>query len=221
MILSGHCTVQAGGQTFEAIGARLNVFSGAPYTVYVPCEVGFEIVGIGDVEIALCKAPSDLACPVRLITPPEVKTKSVGRLNWRRDIRDILDADVPAKHLVIGETLTPPGHWSSTPPHRHDFDQLPEEADMEEVYFFKVAPHQGFGIQRVYTDNRTTDEAYAIEENDAVVLPEGYHPVVAGPGYRLYYLWILAGSQRVLSPRDDPAHAWLKNVEPIAEELGL
>lgn len=221
VILSGQCTVKAGVETFEAIGARRDVFSGAPYAVYVPCDMAYEIVGVGDVEIALCKAPSDLKCPVRLITPSEVKTKSVGRLNWRRDVRDILDTDVEAKHFVIGETLNPPGHWSSAPPHRHDFDRLPEEANMEEVYFFKLKPSGGFGIQRVYTDDRSTDEAYGIEEDDAVVLPEGYHPVVAGPGYRLYYLWILAGEHRILCPRDDPAHAWLKNVEPIAEEIGL
>ena len=221
VILSGRCTVKAGGQSFEAIGARLDVFSGAPYAVYVPCDVAYEVIGVGDVEIALCKAPSDLKSPVRLISPAEVKVKSVGTLNWRRDVRDILDTGVQAKHLVVGETLNPPGHWSSAPPHRHDHDNPPEEVDMEEVYFFKIKPSQGFGIQRVYTDDRSTDEAYGIEDNDAVVLPEGYHPVVAGPGYQLYYLWILAGKHRVLCPKDDPAHAWLKHVEPIVEEIGL
>ena len=92
---------------------------------------------------------------------------------------------------------------------------------MEEVYFFRVKPSQGFGLQRVYTDSRSLDEAYTVENDDTVVLPEGYHPVVAGPGYRLYYLWILAGRQRILRPRDDPDHQWLKDAEPIIEEVGL
>ena len=221
VVLCGRCTIAAGDQVFEAIGDREDVFAGAPYAVYVPCDTPYSVMGIGEADVAVCTAPSDLRSAVRLITPGEVKVHSVGTLNWRRDVRDIIDVSVEAKHLVIGETVNPPGHWSSAPPHRHDFDNLPEEVDMEEVYFFRVNPRQGFGLQRVYTDDRSVDEAYTVENDDTVVLPEGYHPVVAGPGYRLYYLWILAGRQRVLRPRDDPHHRWLKDAEPIMEEVGL
>jgi len=221
VILSGRCTVKVDGETFAGIGGRKDVFSGEAYSLYIPAGRSFKVTGIGDVQIALCRAPSDLEGDVRLISPEDVRIRSVGALNWRRDVKDIIDLRTEASHLVIGETINPPGNWSSIPPHRHDFDNLPEESDMEEVYFFKFSPRQGFGFQRIYTDDRSRDEAYVVEDGDTVILPEGYHPVAAAPGYRLYYLWILAGEKRILAPRDDPAHAWLKNFEPIADELGL
>jgi 5-deoxy-glucuronate isomerase len=143
----------------------------------------------------------------------------VGRHNWKRTCHDIIPGGFPAKYLVVGETFNPPGNWSSVPPHCHEKDNLPVESLQEEVYYFKMSPSQGFGLQRMYTDDRSIDECYAIQDNDTVALPRGYHPIAAAPGYRLYYLWVLAGPKRAMVPRDDPAHAWLKNCEPILDEV--
>jgi 5-deoxy-D-glucuronate isomerase len=33
--------------------------------------------------------------------------------------------------------------------------------------------------------------------------------VSAAPGYRLYYLWAIAGEQRKLAVHEDPAHTWI------------
>ena len=121
----------------------------------------------------------------------------------------IYEENVAAGRLVLGETINPPGNWSSAPPHKHDADDPPNEAELEEIYFFKVEPRQGFGIQRLY-NKRDFDVAYTLKDGDAVAIPEGYHPVVAGPGYRLYYLWFLAGRGRRLHPRTDPDHAWVE-----------
>jgi len=221
VVLGGRCTVYAGVEAYEGIGERQDVFSGEAHAVFVPPGHRVRVVGLGDVEVAVCKAPSDREGPPRLIFPGEVRVRSVGKLNWRRDVKEIVGPQVSAQHLLVGETVNPPGNWSSSPPHRHDFDRPPEEADMEEVYFFKVKPRQGFGIQRIYTEDRDVDEVYVVEDGDTVVIPRGYHPVVAGPGYRLCYLWVLAGRERILLPYDDPAHRWLKDVEPIVEEAGL
>lgn len=210
IILSGKCSLKAGDQEWKSVGERPDVFSGRAFGVYVPCQSEYRITAEGEVEIAICKAPSRLVCPPRLIRPEEVKVKSVGKDNWRRDVYDIIGLTVEAERLVIGETLNPPGNWSSAPPHKHDVDNLPWESDQEEVYFFRVAPPQGFGMQRIYTDDGSLNEAYVLKNNDTVVIPEGYHAVVAAPGYRLYYLWILAGQKRILQPRDDPQHAWIK-----------
>jgi 5-deoxy-glucuronate isomerase len=83
---------------------------------------------------------------------------------------------------------------------------------MEEVYFFKVSPSPGFGIQRVYSPARGFDETFIIRDNSLVKLPFGYHPVAAAPGYQLYYLWILAGEPRNYILRDDPDHKWVKEL---------
>lgn len=214
VILSGHCSIMIDEKTkWFNVGARASVFAGRPYAAYIPpgCEAG--ITGESDVEIAVCKAPSKKKGRPVLINPEMVRHKSVGRDNWRRDVYDIVDSSIPAEHLVVGETVNPPGNWSSSPPHKHDEDNQPFEAKMEELYFYKLNPQQGFGLQRVYTADGETDETYTVEENDVLVIPKGYHPVVAAPGYQLYYLWVLAGKQRDLCPNDDPKHSWIKEIK--------
>lgn len=210
IILSGKCSLKAGDREWKSVGERPDVFSGRASGVYVPCRSGYRITTEDEVEVAVCKAPSKLACPPRLVKPEEVKVKSVGKDNWRRDVYDIIDLTVEAERLVIGEMINPPGNWSSAPPHKHDVDNLPQESNQEELYFFRVDPPQGFGMQRLYTDDGSLNEAYVLENNDTVAIPKGYHPLAAAPGYRLYYLWILAGEKRVLKPRDDPRHTWIK-----------
>lgn len=82
---------------------------------------------------------------------------------------------------------------------------------MEELYFFKVHPKQGFGVQVIYrSSGGCREEAYLIKDGDAVFIENGYHPVAAPPGYAVYYLWVLAGEERVLIPRIDPDHAWVE-----------
>ena len=210
IILSGKCSIEAGDREWKSVGERADVFSGRASGVYVPCRSGYRVSAEDKVEVAVCKVPSKLVCPPRLIKPGDVKAKSVGKDNWRRDVYDIIDLSVEAERLVIGETINPPGNWSSAPPHKHDVDNLPQESDQEELYFFRVSPPQGFGMQRIYSDDGSLDEAYVLENNDTIAIPEGYHPVAAAPGYRLYYLWILAGEKRILQPKDDPRHAWIK-----------
>ncbi len=211
VILSGKCDVKAGEEVFAGIGERENVFAGRAYAVYVSPGMGFEIKAVTDCEIAVCGAPAEKKGKIRLITPGENKQKTVGKGNWQRDVYNIIDDSVDADKLLIGETINPPGNWSSAPPHRHEEDNLPEESKLDEVYFYKFNPDKGFGIQKVYTDDNSIDETYTIKNNDTVIIPRGYHPVVAGPGYELYYLWILAGDKRVMKVKDDPVHAWLKN----------
>jgi 5-deoxy-glucuronate isomerase len=109
----------------------------------------------------------------------------------------------------VGETFNEPGGWSSYPPHKHDRHDPPAEVALQEVYHFRLQPRQGFGIQRMYSPERGTDEVLVVEDGDTVLIPFGYHPVVAAPGYRLYYLWALAGEGRDLRLREDPAHAWV------------
>jgi len=143
---------------------------------------------------------------------------SSGRQNWRREVRYFLTPERQADRLIVGETVVPPGNWASSPPHRHERDDPPHESVLEEIYLFKFRPAQGFGVQCVYSDDRELEEAILLRDGDAVAIPGGYHPVVAAPGYAMHYLAILAGDQRVMLPRDDPAHAWLKDAEPLLDQ---
>lgn len=219
VILSGKCTVSGEDFIWDKIGARPNVFAGKATGFYVPGKRSAHLTADEAVEVAIVKAPSDLDAKPRLITPEDVQLKVVGAHNWKRYIHSIVDMRTSAAKLVVGETFNPPGNWSSSPPHRHDKHSPPEEVDMEEIYHFRLMPSQGFGIQRIYTDDRGIDRLYVLHDQDTVVIPEGYHPVVAAAGYRLYYLWMMAGSSRVLIPREDPNHAWLGGAEAIVKEI--
>jgi len=109
----------------------------------------------------------------------------------------------------VVEVRTPTGHSSSYPPHTHDRDQPPSETRLEETYYHRIDPPQGFGFQRVYTDARDIDESHAAEDHDVMVVPRGYHPVVVPWGYRSCYLNVMAGPVRRWHFANDPAHAWI------------
>jgi len=210
VILKGKCNFEVGSASYREIGGRENVFEERGYSVYAPVGESFRIEALTDLEVAVCMAEAEREKAPCLITPDQVKERVVGKDNWQRSVFDIVDASVDACRFLVGETINPPGNWSSAPPHRHDIDNLPEESNLEEAYFFRVDPPQGFGVIRVYTDDLSLDEIYSVTNNDLVIIPEGYHPVGALAGYKVYYLWMLAGEKRILRPRDDPTHAWIK-----------
>ena len=214
VVLSGKCSIRAGEERFEKIGEREDVFAGRAYALYVPNDREYHVRGETECEIALCYARCDepIAAPKvsHLFTPGQNKLRIVGDGNWRREVVDIIDQSIPAQRLLIGETYNPPGNWSSYPPHRHENDNPPVESKHEELYYFRISHPQGFGFQRIYTDDGSIDETYTLKDGDVTLIPRGYHPVVAGAGYRLYYLWVLAGVGRTLIMRDDPEHQWIK-----------
>ena len=122
-----------------------------------------------------------------------------------REIAHILMEDEPADSLLVTEVITPAGHWSSFPPHKHDVDDPPRETLLEETYYHRVRPTSGFGFQRVYTEDATLDEAIAVRDGDVVLVPRGYHPVAAGARHDLYYLNVMAGPVREWRISADPA----------------
>jgi len=229
VVLGGKCDVAAGGQRWERIGERVDVFGGKPTAVYVPPGCEFEVTGRGKVEVAVCGAQAESGPAATLIPPERVGFRKVGEGAFHREIHDLVTAEsFPAKRLIVGETYNPPGLWSSYPAHKHDRAEPPQESALEEVYHFRVQPPQGFGLQRVYGEGlpgpsgprgdpsgsqrgQGFDEAYAVQDRDTAVITRGYHPVVAAPGYRLYYLWMLAGERRIMQWREDPAHAWVRD----------
>src|SRR5512146_664427 len=175
VILGGKATFTVGGELFERVGGRPNAFSGKPYSVYIPCQTGFTVTGVGRVEIALTSAPSDLMSAPYVIPPERVATGVWGAANFSRNYHQILtlvsQPDLPARRLIVGETYTPSGNWSTFPPHKHEADELPREAYHEEMYFFKVSPPDGFGIARYYNDQ--VDTGYMVRDNTILMAPNG------------------------------------------------
>ena len=132
-------------------------------------------------------------------------------MTTQEELFDILDETIEANSLLVGETISKPGHWSSYPPHKHDTDNPPHETALEELYYFRFKPSGGFGFQRIYSEDHSLDESFMIEDSSVVLIPSGYHPVASAPGYSLYYLWILAGKKRILQPHFDLKYKWVDN----------
>jgi 5-deoxy-glucuronate isomerase len=210
VVLTGTVTVSAQGQTWRDIGRRASVFADeAPYAVYVPADEAVRVVATTASEIAVARAPGSAARAARLIEPASMTRSVRGEGLNTRFVCDILPQTQPADHLLVVEVRTPSGHSSSYPPHKHDTDNLPAESSLEETYYHRLAPAQGFVFQRVYTDDRSLDESLAVEDHDVVMVPRGYHPVVVPYGYESYYLNVMAGPTREWHFRNDPAHEWM------------
>lgn len=210
VILAGRASVTSGADHWESIGERGSVFEELPpYAVYLPPQRDFEVTAEGAVEFALCWAPASGRYPARLITPQQCQREERGVGTNRRKVCNILFDNMEAERLLVVEVITPNGNWSSYPPHKHDTDAAPMETSLEETYFHKLSPPQGFAFQRVYTDDRSLDETMTVHNNDVVMVPRGYHPVGAPHGYDLYYLNVMAGPKREWIFRNDPAHEWI------------
>ncbi|MCS6951757.1 MAG: 5-deoxy-glucuronate isomerase [Bryobacterales bacterium] len=214
VLLGGQAKVAAGGKTWAGIGGRRDVFSGMPHALYLPCGLReVRIEASSEVcEVAICGARAERPYEPVLIEPGSVEIEIRGGENATRQIHHILKPDFPADRIMVVEVYTPGGNWSSYPPHKHDEHRPPEEADLDEIYFYKLARPEGFAIQRVYTRDGRLDETLTVRHHEVVLIPEGYHPVVAAHGYDCYYLNVLAGSARSMAASDDPDYAWVRGL---------
>jgi 5-deoxy-glucuronate isomerase len=209
--LGGRCRVDAADESWQ-IGERANVFAGNPWALYLPIRTTYEIEAQTELELAVCATRAEHSYPPRLIRPEDVEVEIRGAGNAARQINHIVKPEFPAHRLLVVEVFTPSGNWSSYPPHKHDVSNLPDEADLEEIYYYRIAPADGFGLQRLYTADKGIDQAYVIRDGDLLLVPEGYHVFAVAQGYTGYYLNILAGNEsiRTMQPADDPAFAWVR-----------
>ena len=223
VILGGKACFEINGNKFEKVGGRPNVFNGKPHSVYIPAGAKYIIQAEGPVEIALPSASSDLTVEPYLITPTQVVSGIWGAANFKRYFNQILTTvaqpDLPARRLIVGETFTPSGNWSTFPPHKHQVDDLPREAFHEEMYYFRVNPADGFGICHYYNEEGD-EENFTVKDNSIHMMPRGYHTVVSAPGYTTYYLWFLAGNQRIQATTDDASLSWVGRTVAMLKELG-
>jgi 5-deoxy-glucuronate isomerase len=208
-----HCVVVLSGTVsigeFRDLGGRADPWSGMPDAAYLPPGSHYVIEGEG--AVAICSAPAREGAQARVLAGSAATVETRGHGSQQRFVRPILMGDEAADSLLVCEVITPGGHWSSYPPHKHDRDALPEESFLEETYYHRIQPAGGFAFQRVYTADGELDETVTVRDGDIVLVPRGYHTVSAPPGYDLYYLNVMAGPTRAWVVANDPDHAWTLN----------
>jgi 5-deoxy-glucuronate isomerase len=210
VLLGGTCVCDW-GKGKQEIGGRENVFDGLPHTLYLPAQNKASFQAESICEIAECRVPSTAKLEPALLAPSDVSSSLRGGGNVSRQIVDIISPSFPADKLVVIEVYTPGGNWSSYPPHKHDTHNPPEEVDLDEIYYFRIADPQGFAFQHLYGGHHGKECTVKAKDGDVVLVRSGYHTVVAGPGYDTYYLNFLAGTSRELAVTDDVRHTWIRS----------
>lgn len=209
VILGGRIEVRVDGQSYGPLGGRQNVFDGKATALYIPRESAYLVTARESCETALCRVRAEKKYAPFVVEPREVAVHHRGEQLWQREVHDIITGNGQGRvdRLIVGETFNAPGNWSSFPPHKHDCTIPGREAELREIYHYRLEPTQLFGVQVIYKEKDTgANQAFLIRHRDSVYIPGGYHPVAAPPGVKLYYLWFLAGTRgRELLPCDDPA----------------
>ncbi len=221
--LCGRYSISSSRGSWVGIGGRPHVFAGGAHALYLPRRTGLTVTAEEAGEFAVTWVPTSEDHEPWLVRPEDVAVSIRGGDNVSRQINDLLPPGSPVHRIVLVEVYTPSGNWSSYPPHKHDVHIEDDagsliEADLEEVYFYQIDRPEGFAYQRVYTDENSPmhaagnpiDALVRVGHNEAVLVPEGYHPVVSMPGYTTYYLNVLAGSAQSLANQEDPNYGWVK-----------
>jgi 5-deoxy-glucuronate isomerase len=217
---------------FGKVGEREDVFTGKPWALLMPPGTSYRMRARTPLHLAIVSAPAESTVPARLIRPEEVRVEVRGKGVTERRIHWILSERDPAARLLLVEVLTPAGHWSTYPPHKHDEDKTGVERALEELYYYRFSPEHGFAFQGIYTkhphpalpqrgrgeellprergrENEGLNVSIRARHDDLVLVPRGYHVVSAAPGYDCYYLNAMAGAVREWLFTTDPDHQWL------------
>ncbi|SDJ39127.1 5-deoxy-glucuronate isomerase [Salipiger marinus] len=209
VLVEGRARISGGGTDFGELGERLSVFEKTPpAAVYVPGGSGWEATATTDCTLAVCTAPGHGGHGPRLLDVPDRVSRGSGS-NLRHVHNIAMEDNDVADSLLVTEVFTPAGNWSSYPPHRHDEDDFPRMTLLEESYYHRLNPAQGYGHQRVFTEDGSLDETMSFSDHDVVLVPRGHHPCGAPHGYELYYLNVMAGPHRKWRFRNHPDHDWI------------
>jgi 5-deoxy-glucuronate isomerase len=198
VLVEGKAALTADGRDWGVLGDRMDVFEKTPpHSLYIPNGTEWTAAAVTDCTLAVCSAPGRGGHPPRRIGPDGITLSERGKGTNTRFINNIaMENEDFADSLLVTEVFTPAGHWSSYPSHRHDEDDFPRITYLEETYYHRLNPKDGFGIQRVYTDDGRLDETMAVADGDVTLVPRGHHPCGAPYGFEMYYLNVMAGPLR-------------------------
>ena len=217
VLLGGNFKVESNKGFWETINGRKDVFSGVAHTLYLPRHTKFTLEATSkklDIAYGWCLSDEDF--PPKFVKPEDTPVVVFGGDNATRQFNDLVPPGFGCSKIVSREVYTPSGNWSSFPAHKHDERILDKdgkvlEPKQDETYFYKFQKPEAYAIQQVYTKDKELDEIMKARHNDVVLIPKGFHPVVAEHGFHCYYLNFLAGSDQCLENTTDPDHEWIYN----------
>ncbi|MEM9710201.1 MAG: 5-deoxy-glucuronate isomerase [Pseudomonadota bacterium] len=211
VVVEGRARVRAAGRDWGELGARMSAFEQTPpHCLYLPSGHDWTAEATTDCLIAMCSAPDLGGYDAARIGPDGIVTTPRGKGTNTRYINAIaMEERQVASSLLVTEVFTPAGHWSSYPPHRHDEDDFPRMTYLEETYYHRLNPANGYGHQRVFTDDLSLDETLSVYDHDVVLVPRGHHPCAAPYGVEMYYLNVMAGPRRNWRFENHPDFDWI------------
>ena len=211
VLVEGKAEIASGDVSFGELGERMSVFERLPpHCVYIPAGSEWSATATTDCTLAVCTAPAKPGRKAQVIGPEGIALTERGKgANTRYIFPIAMEERDVADSLLVTEVFTPAGNWSSYPPHRHDEDRFPDMTYLEESYYYRLNPAQGFAFQRVFTEDGSLDETMAVSDGDVVLVPKGHHPCGAPYGYELYYLNAMAGPLRKWRFENHPDHDWI------------
>lgn len=215
--LSGSAVVSVGEESLELEG-RTDVFAGASDFAYLPVGAEATVTSAGGGRFAFAGARTDTVLPFRHGKRADVPVELRGAGSASRQVRNFATVEAfETGALIACEVLTPGGNWSSYPAHKHD-EQSEQEAELEEIYYFEIAPgpagQPGFGYHRTSSSPAGEIDVLAeVRDRDTALVPHGWHgPCVAAPGFDMFYLNVMAGpgEERAWLISDHPDQAWVR-----------
>ena len=209
--LSGRGFVAVDGSTVEL--ARRDVFTEIPRVLYAPPRTPLEVTTATGFTFAIGSAPARGKYPVRVFEPREMRSELRGGGTAYRQVNHILAASLPAERLILYEVYIPRGTWAGWAPHCHDGRE--GSPYLEEIYYFKLEPDDGFVFHRNWRDDEGFDELFVAHDGDCVLVTKGYHSTVACPTSHMYFLNYLAGDlvdeQRSTPPCFHAQYTWIQD----------
>ena len=163
-------------------GERFSCFDEAPIVLHVSNDVEVTITALEDSELCVQKIDNEKSFASKLYDRTDIRSDIFGggTLNETsiRTVRTVFDGEIaPLSNMVMGEVINHPGKWSSYPPHDHP---------QPEIYHYRFFPEQGFGVSLL------DDDAFTVKHGDtSLIHPDKTHSQVAGPGYAMYYIWMI------------------------------
>ncbi|GAB2557585.1 5-deoxy-glucuronate isomerase [Leucobacter ruminantium] len=220
--------VEEGSETVTELRGRASVFDGPTDVLYLSAAATGTVTAVspGETRFLVATSPTDVVRPTRYMPVEEVPVELRGAGASSRQVHNFGRKEaLDAARFIVVEVITPAENWSSYPPHKHDENLPGHESELEEIYYFEVAPTKGapegvseehaFGMFSTYSSPAGQIEIDSqVKTGDVALVPYGYHgPAVAAPGYDMYYLNVMAGPdpERTWLISDDPAHGWVRD----------